>query len=337
MRKFFLFVVMIVSMLDFSCSPKEEVKEQPEVSTPSPAKGTTPVPRFNADSAYSYIQKQVDFGPRIPGTPEHAACAVWMESKMKEFIPDAFTQNGVATTYDRKKFTIKNIIAPYNPDATKRILLCAHWDTRPFADRSEGSDKNKKFDGANDGGSGVGVLMEVARQLHLAKPDLGIDIIFFDLEDYGQSGGNGTGTEMTDSWCLGSQHWAKFPHKPGYYAKFGILLDMVGAKDAKFPREGSSVYYAPGIVDKVWATAKRLGYGNYFIDEKSGMTTDDHVYINTLINIPTIDILHYDVLRNDYFAHHHRVTDTMEQIDKETLSVVGQLVLQVIWDEATTM
>jgi Zn-dependent M28 family amino/carboxypeptidase len=284
------------------------------------------VPVFNADSAYSYIEKQVDFGPRIPGTPEHLACADWLENKFASFGFDVTVQKGVATTFDNKRYDLYNIIASYNITSPERILLCAHWDTRPFADRDEGANKNQKFDGANDGGSGVGVLLEVARQISTADPGIGVDIILFDLEDYGDS-------ETEDSWCLGSQYWAKNLHKPGYYARYGILLDMVGAKDATFPMEGTSRYFASGIVDKVWRKAKLLGYGNMFVNKESKPTTDDHLYVNRDANIPCIDIVHYDVLKSDYFPHHHRVSDNMDNISKETLGAVGQVVLQVVFEE----
>lgn len=315
-----------------ACTGKDQTKEEVVTETPKEVKPPVVVPQFNSDSAYAFTKQQVDFGPRIPGTKQHAACALWLEQKLQSYIPEVVMQKGVATTFDQKKYEIKNIIASYKPELSKRILLCSHWDTRPFADRDEGANKNKPFDGANDGASGVGVLIEVARQLSIAQPNIGVDIVLFDLEDYGQPD-ESSFPEMKDSWCLGSQYWAKNPHKPGYFAKYGILLDMVGAKNAVFPKEGVSVYYAPSVVEHVWGTAAGLGYANYFIDAKSGALTDDHVYVNQLANIPCIDIIHYDVEAKDFFGHHHRVTDNMEQIDAKTLGVVGQTLLQVVFEE----
>ncbi len=311
-------------------NPKNEVVEE---TKPQPTKTNLVAPKVNGDSAYAFVKQQVDFGPRIPGTKSHNHCADWLQTKLSSYISDVKFQNGIVTTFDNNKFELRNIIASYKPELSKRILLCAHWDTRPFADRDEGTNKNQKFDGANDGASGVGVLIEIARQLSIAQPEIGVDIILFDLEDYGQPESSKL-PQMKDSWCLGAQYWAKNLHKPNYYAKFGILLDMVGAKGAVFPKEGNSVYFAPSVVDKVWDTASKLGYGNFFINTESSGITDDHVYINQIANIPCIDIIHYDIINSDFFAHHHRVTDNMEQIDPAILGMVGQTVLQVVMDES---
>lgn len=327
-------VVAAVCLIWFGCSPSSKESQQTESSEKAEKPVTrVPAPSVNADSMYAFVKQQVDFGPRIPGTKAHAACAEWLKTKLDSYLPGTIIQTGTATTFDKRKYTIKNIIASYNPEHKKRILLCAHWDTRPFADRDEGANKNKPYDGANDGGSGVGVLIEIARLLAQSKPDIGVDIILFDLEDYGQPD-ESTFPQMEDSWCLGSQFWAKNLHKPGYYAQYGILLDMVGAKGAVFPREGHSMYFAPGIVDKVWNTASGLGYGSYFINSTTGMITDDHVYVNRLANIPCIVIIHYNSVSSDFFDHHHRVTDNMEQIDPEVLRITGHVVMQVVFDEA---
>jgi hypothetical protein len=317
-----------------SCGTKDEHKEeQPETKTET-AKAAVPAPQLNADSAFSFVKQQVDFGPRIPGSKSHTACVEWLKQKLDSYFPGVTIQTGTATTFDNRKYTLKNIIASYKPDVKKRILLCAHYDTRPFADRDEGQMKNKPFDGANDGASGVGVLIEIARQISIAKPEIGIDIILFDLEDYGQPE-ESKFPLMNDSWCLGSQYWAKNPHKPDYYAQFGILLDMVGARGAVFPKEGTSMRFAPGLVDRIWNTAGAMGYGSFFINSTSGMTTDDHLYINQYANIPCVVIVHYNTIAADYFDHHHRVTDNMDQIDKEVLRMTGQVVMQVVFDEAS--
>ncbi|MBL0339610.1 MAG: M28 family peptidase [Bacteroidetes bacterium] len=327
---FFSFGVLIFG----ACNTKEPGEQQQSATKePEKAKPVVNVPAIDADSAYAFVAKQVSFGPRIPGSKAHANCAEWLESKLRTYIPEVMVQKGVVTTFDQKKFEIKNIIPSYQPENKNRILLCAHWDTRPFADRDQGINKNKAFDGANDGASGVGVLIEIARQLSIAQPQIGVDIILFDLEDYGQPE-ESSFPEMQNSWCLGSQYWAKNLHVPGYFAKYGILLDMVGAKGAVFPKEGYSVNFAPALVDRVWNTAAALGYGSYFINATSGGITDDHVYINQLANIPCIDIIHYDVINSDFFGHHHKVSDTMEQIDPGILKMVGQTVLQVVFEDA---
>ena len=286
------------------------------------------VPEFAEDSAYAYIQKQLAFGPRVPNTPYHDSCAVWIESKLKEFAEEVIIQKGTVTAFDGTELRIQNIIAVFNHDAKKRILLCAHWDTRPWADEDT-EDQDKPIPGANDGGSGVGVLMEVARQLSLNPLGIGVDIIFFDAEDYGKS-------NLDDSYCLGSQFWAKKNHKANYNAQFGILLDMVGAKNAKFYMEGHSMKHASSVVRKVWNAAARNGYSNHFIFEKDHELTDDHVYVNQT-GIPCIDIIQRDIqaFPPSFGSYWHTHKDNIDIIDKNTLKAVGQTVLTVLYEEDT--
>lgn len=308
--------------------------EQPKEIIPPPAEvKKTPAPEFNSDSAYAFVKAQVDFGPRIPGTPAHEKCAAYLADKLKSYGWQVTIQKGTAKTYDGKQFSLKNIIAEYRPDLTNRILLTSHWDTRPWADL-DSAKKDMPFDGANDGGSGVAVLLEFARQLNLSKIEKGIDIIFFDIEDYGQESSTISNyPAQEDTWCLGSQYWAQHLHKPGYYASYGILLDMVGGKNPVFPREGTSMQYAPDIVDKIWKVADRMGYGNYFTNDVTGETTDDHLYVNTLANIKCIDIVHYEMDKHNYPFFHHAHSDNMDIIDKNTLKLVGQLLLEVAYSE----
>ncbi|PCJ65961.1 MAG: glutamine cyclotransferase [Bacteroidetes bacterium] len=282
--------------------------------------------KFDADSAYKFVKEQVDFGPRVPGTTPHGMTAVYLQNKLAEYCDTAFTQYGSATSYLGKNVNIKNIIGSINPEKTKRILLCAHWDTRPMADQDE-NDPTTPADGANDGASGVGVLIEVARQLKAQRPDAGVDIIFFDAEDMGDSRGAAT------SWCLGSQYWAKTPHKKNYVARFGILLDMVGPKDAVFAIESHSWQYAQPYVKKVWRTANDLGHGNHFVNYQGGQLIDDHLFINTIRGIPTLDIIHYDVINKSGFGEFwHKHSDNMNSIDKTTLNAVGETVFKVVMD-----
>lgn len=302
-------------------SGKEE-KAQPELQTPD----------FNADSAYQYIQKQVDFGPRVPNTPEHEATANWLAAKMESMGAEVFVQEGKVTAFDNSILNIKNIIAQFQPEKNNRILLFAHWDTRPFADYDpDPAKRNQPIDGANDGGSGVGVLMEIARHLQDNPTHPGIDIIFFDAEDYGTP--DHLNVEYkADTWCLGSQYWGKNPHKKNYYAQYGILLDMVGAKNARFYQEQASMRFAPQLVNHIWDTAAALGYGSYFIFQKGGYITDDHIYVNKHTGIPAVNIIQYDPSTNTSFGSYwHTHDDTMENIDRNTLKAVGQTVMEVIY------
>ncbi len=287
------------------------------------------IPDFNADSAYEYINKQVDFTPRVPNTPAHQACAEYLLNKLNGYADTAFFQSFKSRAFNGVTLNGKNIIASFNLNKSSRILLSAHWDSRPWSDKDPDPSKHKTpVDGANDGASGVGVIIEIARQLSMLKPGIGVDVILFDLEDYGDYSNN-------DSWGLGSQYWSKNMHNPDYRAKYGILLDMVGAKDAKFYMEGYSMMYASDIINKVWTTAGRIGYGAYFIFEKVGYIDDDHLYVNQNSGIPMIDIIHLDnnSSNGSFFEYWHTTKDNMDAIDKEVLKAVGQTLMTVIYEE----
>jgi len=228
-----------------------------------------------------------------------------------------------------------NVIAQFQPAKANRILLMAHWDSRPYADHDENPDlQHLPIDGANDGASGVGILLEIARLLGKQNTALGIDIILFDVEDYGVPDHIDDVAYDQDSWCLGSQFWCNNPHVNDYYARFGILLDMVGAKNAIFTQEEVSVYYARAVVEKVWKKAHELGYGSMFSYEKTSQIIDDHRYVNETLGIPSIDIIQYDHLTESNFgAYWHTHKDNMELIDRNTLAGVGEVLLGVIFSE----
>jgi hypothetical protein len=291
------------------------------------------VPAFSADSAYAYIANQVDFGPRVPNTKAHADCSDYLSNKLRAFGALVYEQKSVLIAFDGTKLNAVNIIGAFNPGSKNRILLFAHWDSRPWADHDPNpANRRKPVIGANDGASGVGVLLEVARVIGQNNPAVGIDIIFFDAEDYGAPQDYAGNHE--DSWCLGSQYWSKNPHVEQYNAKYGILLDMVGAGDATFYRESFSEYYAPQIVDKIWNTAATLGFERYFINKSGGAVTDDHVYVNKIAGIPSANIIHYSTENQKGFGDFwHTVNDDMSVIDKNTLMAVGTTLLKVIYSE----
>lgn len=293
------------------------------------------VPDFNGDSAYFFVKKQVDFGPRIPTTDAHRKAGDFFVNQFKRYGALVIEQKFSATTYSNQKLNLRNIIASFNPEKKKRILLAAHYDTRPFADKDP-EKPNSQFDGANDGASGVGVLLEIARLISSDSLNVGVDIILFDGEDWGEPGEqqreNPLPKNLSDWWCLGSQHWSKNKHASNYTASFGILLDMVGGKDAQFAKEGYSVEYAPSVVDKVWNAASRLGYSHIFLQEKTGFITDDHRFVNELGKISMIDIVSYDP-ETGFGNFHHTRKDNIEIISKETLGVVGRTLLTVIYNE----
>ncbi len=308
-----------------TCNPYKN-KEETISSKPEPQ--LPPAPRFNPDSAYSFAQTQCDFGPRVPNTKAHDACAEFLVKKLKSYTPEVIVQKGIVTTFDKVKLTIQNIIASFNPENKNRILLFAHWDSRPWADQ-DSVKKEEPVIGADDGASGVAVLLEVARQLTMNKSSVGVDIVFFDAEDWGAREHDG---DQPDSYALGTQYWAKNPHVAGYTAMYGILLDMTGGRNATFFMEGNSRQYASGIVRKVWDIANRAGFSDYFIYKETGYITDDHVYVNRIIGIPSIDIIHTDS-EGHFASHWHTHRDVMEVIDRNTLRAVGQTLLEVIFQE----
>lgn len=297
---------------------------------------TTELPafiNFNGDSAYRYVADQVEFGPRTMNSDAHQKCGDYMVAQLNRFGAKVYEQKTVVNGFDGVELKMRNIIGAYNEASQERILLCAHWDTRPWADQEEDKTlQHKPIDGANDGGSGVGVLLEVARQLQQRAPSVGIDIVFFDAEDRGAPGW--VEERSSESWCLGSQYWSKNPHVSGYSAKYGILLDMVGAPNAIFVMEPYSLYYAKGVVENVWSKAHELGYGSFFRYEKGSGVLDDHYFVNKIANIPCIDIIQYEPTSKSGFGHYwHTHNDTMDGIDKNTLKAVGKTVLKVVYDE----
>ena len=319
-------IILILLLLFFSCVDKQKINKESDFISEK-----INVPKFNVDSAYSYIQKQVDFGPRVPNTIEHEKCANYLATTLERFGGIVIVQEDVVNRYDGVNMNMKNIIASFNPESYRRVLLCAHWDTRFLAD-NDVVDVTKPIMGANDGGSGVGVLLEIARQIQMSPLEIGVDIILFDVEDQGKP--NGELNTNYDSWCLGSQYWSKNPHERNYFADYGILLDMVAGENARFTREGVSEKFASRIVDKVWKIGRKIGFSNFFVDEKTPGIIDDHLYINNIIHIPTINIVEYDnTTHNRFNKHHHKHSDNMSIIDKTTLHAVGQTVLEVLYNE----
>ncbi|WP_446781442.1 M20 family metallopeptidase [Macellibacteroides fermentans] len=321
---YILFAAAMISCSQTPSSSSAKVESQPVKQQN--------VPAFDADSAWVFVENQVKFGPRVPNSEAHVACGNYLTSELKRFGAQVYEQEATLTAYNGTQLKAKNIIGSYNPENSKRVLLFAHWDSRPYADHDKDPANHKKpIDGADDGASGVGVLLEMARQFSIKSPAIGIDIIFFDAEDYGTP--EFVKEYKENTWCLGAQFWAKNPHVKGYKADFGILLDMVGAKNASFFKEGTSMRYAPQIVEEVWSTARDLGYGKFFINAEGGAITDDHQYVILGRNIPCIDIIYTDPESDNGFGPHwHTQNDTMDNIDRETLKAVGQTVLQVVYN-----
>lgn len=288
------------------------------------------------DSSYQFVQMQVDFGPRIPETKAHRLCGDQLIEWLSMYCDTVMIQQVQDTLKAFPDLQVdslvqgRNIWAQFNPEVTtNRILLAAHWDTRPYADQ----DESGLFDGADDGASGVGVLLEIARILHHIGTDQGIDILFFDLEDYGAN--DPLSREEINPYCVGSRIWAQRIKESGLSPQYsaGILLDMVGASDAYFSKEKHSTQYASSVLKEVWCLAKDLGYERLFVDVSNYAVEDDHLYVNTIAKIPMIDIINYRASAS-FADHWHTEKDNMDIIDANTLHAVRQVVLSYLFSSS---
>lgn len=282
------------------------------------------VVNFDADSAYSYVERQVAFGPRVPNTEAHRRCGEWLASELRRRGADVTEQRSDLTAFDGTVLKAVNILGRFNTESPDRLLLLAHWDCRPWADQDPNPDNRKKpVDGANDGASGVGVLLEIARQLSEKAPGKGVDILFVDAEDWGTEGSE-------DSWALGARYFMEHPPVEGYLPDEAILLDMVGGKGAVFCREYFSEQAAPRLAQSLWGIAASRGYGDLFLNKLGGAVTDDHVQLIEK-GVPAVDIIEYHPEQESGFnSHWHTVSDNMENIDRATLKAVGETVMQYL-------
>jgi len=290
------------------------------------------IPAFSSDSTYSHIEKQLSFGVRVPGTDGHKACKDWMVSKFKSYGADVIEQDFTANIYTGEKWPATNIIAQFNPENKKRVILSAHWDTRFIAEEDPDSSKrDQPIPGADDGASGTAVLIEMGRLLQQHPIDLGVDIILWDAEDQG----NRSKDAKEHTWCLGSQYWAGKKHKKNYRAQWGINLDMIGAKNPRFGQDEASKYFAGQLLNKVWTLAQNMGYSDMFVNEDTGGLTDDHLYVSREGKVPMIDIINQPAGTDTHFMDKwHTHGDDIDNISKRSLRVVGQVVTAVIYKES---
>lgn len=323
MRFKFIYTIICLTVALGACSSgkKTSMESGENVAEENPA------PAFDADSAFAYVKAQTDFGPRVPNTEAHRRAGDWLEGELKRHGASVVTQPMQLKAFDGTTLQARNIMGQYNPQASDRLLLMAHWDTRPWADNDPDKANHAKApDGANDGASGVGVLLEVARALAQQNPGRGVDILFLDAEDWG--------THADDaSWALGAEYFVNNPIVPGYRPAQAILVDMVGGRGSLFYREGQSQYGAPALNDAVWAVAASSGFGNMFVNQVGGAVTDDHVKF-LQAGIPAIDIIAYDPTSGTGFPPTwHTMGDNLQNIDPQVLGTVGQVLLNYIYSK----
>jgi Zn-dependent M28 family amino/carboxypeptidase len=324
MIKYVLSIVAVMVLTACGTTKKSQSDEQQEVSI-----------QFSADSAYAFCAAQCSYGPRTMNSEAHEKCGLWIAEKFRQYGCDVELQKADLKGYDGTILKSTNIIAKSQKQtAGPRIFICAHWDSRPWADNDPDSTNwHKPVMAANDGASGVAVMLEVARLLQENdSANMAVDFICFDAEDWGIPQWENDGD--ADSWALGAQYWAE--HCPKAIAnsyQYGILLDMVGGQSARFYREYFSMKYARNIVEKVWQAAQAAGYGSYFPAEDGGGVTDDHMPLNEKAGIPCIDIInHYpDCEQSNFGPTWHTISDDMQHIDKNTLQAVGQTLIQLIF------
>ena len=326
----------IITSLLLACN-----NSQPQATDTEPAEPSSP--EFSADSAYAYVAAQCAFGPRVMGSEAHEGCGKWLVEKFSQFGAKVWVQEGDSRLYDGTPIRLSNIIAVFGDSLPGRLQVSSHWDSRPWADNDpDASFHHTPIDGANDGASGVGVMLELARQFHRQHPEIGVELVCWDAEDCGTpqwaEQDDMLHRDESSTWCLGSQYWALSrnqgavepwnPSRSKYIG--GILLDMVGGRDSRFLKEYSSLRHAPHIVDKVWTVASRLGYGNYFRNEDGGGVTDDHLQV-IKSGIPCIDIICSGADGHGFADTWHTMDDNLQNIDPQTLKAVGQTLMEVIY------
>ena len=289
------------------------------------------VPDFSADSAYAYVERQLSFGNRIPGSKGWSQCADWLTAQMRRWCDTVMVQDFTATLWDNSTVPGKNIIASLNPAAEKRVLLAAHWDSRLWADHDKDDALLRSpVPGANDGASGVAALMEMARVMSQRLPSVGVDFIFFDVEDQGAP--EWSEVYDQDTWCKGSQYWAQNRHVPYYTAVYGVLFDMVGTLQPRFTKEQISRNFAPGLTNKLWSAAAALGYGSIFVNQETDPILDDHFYVNRLAGIPMADIVQNSGTTS-FFEHWHTTTDDLNSVSAESLRTVAVVTMKTIYGD----
>jgi peptidase M28-like protein len=275
-----------------------------------------PPQEFEGATAFGYIEQQVAFGPRIPGSEAHRKMADWLDSLLRQRADTVIVQSWNHVTAKGDKLPLKNFIARFNPSAEKRLLFLAHWDSRPVADSPRSRDSTKPVQGANDGGSGVGVLLGLADVLKRTPPAAGVDLLFVDGEDFGDF------TKDSADVLIGSRYYGAH-QLPGARPLYAVLFDLVADKDLQIYQEGNSLVGAPEVVELVWDTAKDLGYGGYFIASPRHTLIDDHIQLQKA-GIRAIDVVDFD------YPAWHTPDDTIDKVSAASLQIVGDVAVALV-------
>ena len=315
--KIFILITIFV-LIVAGCS---QDSPKPVAQKAQPQKPAITVPQFDGANAFKYLTAQTDFGPRNPNSKGHDNCLQYLQSEMRKYADAVNLQPFTMPGYKNETLKLTNIISSFNLQSTSRILLVSHWDTRPMADQETlAQKKNKPVLGANDGASGIAIMLEMARHFKSAPPPIGVDMLFVDGEDYGNE-------SDLKNYFLGARYFAK--HKPnGYAPVFAILLDMVGDKQLEIKREPYSLRFAPDIVNLVWSTAKEIGVSQ-FADAEQRPVADDHLPLNEA-GIRTIDLIDFDY-PDETNKYWHTLEDTPDKCSSESLEAVGKVLLTVIY------
>jgi Zn-dependent M28 family amino/carboxypeptidase len=282
---------------------------------------------FDADSAMSYARQQVAFGPRIPNTEAARKTGDWIVGKLKGTADTVLEQTWTHTTAKGEKLALRNIFARFRPNEKNRVLYLTHWDTRPVADSDpDPANRTKPFDGANDGASGVGLLLAIADALKKTPPGVGVDLLFVDGEDWGDFGPPDVDV------LIGSEYFAAHLPSADYKPLYGVLFDMIGDQDLAIYQEGNSINAAPEVVQKVWGQAKQMGYESTFIPQAQNTITDDHVPL-IKAGLRVIDVIDLDYgpkNASGVGVWHHAVADKMEHVSAKSLKIVGDVALALL-------
>jgi Zn-dependent M28 family amino/carboxypeptidase len=304
-------------------------------------KSSAPKTAFNGEAAMGYIKTQLDFGPRVPGTAAHRKTGDWIVAEMKKRTDSVIVQSWTHVTAKGDTLPLRNILARFNPSATQRVLYLTHWDTRPTADEDLNfGNKQRPFPGANDGASGVALLIALGDVFKQTPPSVGVDLLFVDGEDWGDFGLYSDSAKNPDV-LIGSTYFATHLPIPGYKPLYGVLFDMIGDADLQIFQEENSVSAAPEVVSRVWNTATELGYGKYFIRQVWGPITDDHVPLIRKAGFRVIDVIDIQYGNvgptpgpGDYpepsANYHHTLLDTIDKVSAKSLQIVGDVAVTLV-------